>query len=119
MINKDLIELQKGLKSTAVIIKNEDLENLDSKIVINANYTDGNLLKTLKEDMAKDINYLVIEQIDKLDADKQDTYYQIVKDRELFGNELPKDTIIVFTVESKETLKNITQELYNLCVVAF
>ena len=23
------------------------------------------------------------------------------------------------TVESKETLKNITQELYNLCVVAF
>ena len=35
------------------------------------------------------------------------------------GYKLPEDIIIVLTVKSGETLKNISQDIYNLCVVAF
>ena len=44
---------------------------------------------------------------------------QIIKDREFGGYKLPEEMIIVLTVESKENLKNISQNLYNLCVIAF
>ena len=62
---------------------------------------------------------LVIEEVDKLEIDKQDKFYQIVKDREFNGILLPEDVVIVLTVENKDKLKNISSELYNLCVVAF
>ena len=46
-------------------------------------------------------------------------FYQIVKDREFFGYKLPKEMIIVLTVKNKEGLKNISQKLYNFCIVTF
>ena len=35
MMNIDLIELQKGCEATCVVIQNEDIQKLDSKILIN------------------------------------------------------------------------------------
>ena len=122
MMNIDLIELQKGCKATCVVIQNEDIEKLDSKILINSNCEDNELLKIFKEKISKADNkydYLVVEEIDKLETDKQNRIYQIVKDREHNGISLPEDVIIALTVENKEGLNNISSELYHLCVVAF
>ena len=122
MMNIDLIELQKGCKATCAVIQNEDIEKLDSKILINSNCEDNELLKIFKEKISKvdeKFEFIVIEEIDKLEADKQDKFYQIVKDREFNGIVLPEDVVIVLTVENKDRLKNISSELYHLCVVAF
>ena len=122
MMNIDLIELQKGCKATCAVIQNEDIEKLNSKILINSNCKDNELLKIFKEKISKadeKFEFLVIEEIDKLELDKQDKFYQIVKDREFNGILLPEDVVIVLTVENKDRLKNISSELHNLCVVAF
>ena len=122
MINKDLIELQKGCKATCVVIQNEDIQKLDSMVLISSNCEDNELLKIFKEKISKTderFEFLVIEKIDKLELDKQDRFYQIVKDREFNGILLPEDVVIVLTVENKDKLKNISSDLYNLCVVAF
>lgn len=122
MMNIDLIELQKGCKATCAVIQNEDIEKLDSKVLISSNCEDNELLKIFKEEISKaneKFEFLVIEKIDKLELDKQDRFYQIVKDREFNGILLPEDVIIVLTVENKDKLKNISSELYNLCAVAF
>ena len=122
MINKELIELQKGCKATCVVIQNEDIQKLDSKVLISSNCEDNELLKIFKEKISKTderFEFLVIEKIDKLELDKQDRFYQIVKDREFNGILLPEDVVIVLTVENKDKLKNISSELHNLCVVAF
>lgn len=122
MMNIDLIELQKGCEATCVVIQNEDIQKLDSKILINSNCEDNELLKIFKEKISKadeKFEFIVIEEIDKLEADKQDKFYQIVKDREFNGIVLPENVIIVLTVENKDKLKNISSELHNLCVVAF
>lgn len=120
MINKELIELQKGCKATCVVIPNEEIKALDSKIIINANSSDSELLMTFKEISNKEeLSYFIIDGIDQLNEDTQNKYYQIVKDREFNGYRLPEDIIIVLTVKDKQGLKNISQELYNFCVVAF
>lgn len=122
MINKELIELQKGCKATCVVIQNEDIQKLDSMVLISSNCEDNELLKIFKEKISKTdegFEFLVIEKIDKIELDKQDRFYQIVKDREFNGILLPEDVVIVLTVENKDKLKNISSDLYNLCVVAF
>ena len=122
MINKELIELQKGCKATCVVIQNEDIQKLDSKVLISSNCEDNELLKIFKEKISKTderFEFLVIEKIDEIELDKQDRFYQIVKDREFNGILLPEDVVIVLTVENKDKLKNISSELHNLCVVAF
>ena len=121
MIDKELIELQKECHATCVVIPNEDCKELDSKIIIDSNVNDNELLTTFKENISnkEELNYFIISEIDKLNESLQDKYYQIVKDREFYGYKLPKDMIIVLTVKDREGLKNISQELYNLCVVAF
>lgn len=122
MINKELIELQKGCEATCVIILNEDIEKLESKILINSNCRDDELLKIFKEKVAKTdekFEYLVIEDIDKIEKEKQDKFYQIVKDREYLGVILSKDVIVILTVNNEDGLKNMSNELYHLSVVAF
>ena len=120
MINKELIELQKGNIATCAVILNEDLKELDSKLAINSSFNDNELLTTFKDISSKeDLNYFVINDIDKLDENSQNKYYQIVKDREFYGHRLPKDMVIVLTVNDREGLKKISQELYHFCVVAF
>lgn len=121
MVNKELVELQKGCKATCAVILNEDCNELDKKIIIDSNSSDNELLTIFKENISNEneLDYFIITEIDKLDTDKQNKYYQIVKDREFFGVQLPENMIIVLTVKDKEGLKNISRELYNLCVVAF
>lgn len=121
MINKELIELQKGCLATCVVIQNEDCKELDSKIIVNAESNYNELLTIFKENSnnKQEINYFVISRIDKLNESLQNKYYQIVKDREFYGYKLPKDIIIVLTVKDREGLKNISKELYNFCVIAF
>ena len=94
---------------------------LDKKIIVDSNCNDNELLAIFKENKSnqEELDYFIITEIDKLNADIQNKYYQIVKDREFFGVELPEDMVIVLTVNDKEGLKNISRELYNLCVVAF
>ena len=41
MINKELIEVQKGCGATCVVIQNEDCRELDSKIIVNADSNDS------------------------------------------------------------------------------
>lgn len=121
MINKELIELQKGCKATCVVILNEECKELDTKIIVNSNCSDSELLKVFKENISnnEELKYFVISEIDRLEEEAQDKFYQIVKDREFLGYKLPEDTIIVLTVKNKEGLKNISQKLYNLCIVTF
>ena len=94
MINKELIELQKGNIATCVVILNEDCKELNSKLVIESNSNDNELLTTFKDILAKeDLNYFIINDIDKLDESSQNKFYQIVKDREFYGWKLPKEVI--------------------------
>lgn len=121
MINKELIELQKGCKATCVVVQNEDCQELDLKIIVDSNISEGDLFKIFKEQISNNqkLEYFIISEIDNASDDIQYRYYQIIKDREFYGYKLPEDIIIVLTVKDKSTLKNIMQELYNLCVVAF
>lgn len=121
MINKELIELQKGCTATCVVIQNEDCKELDSKIIVNADSNDSELLTIFKEKISnkEELNYFIIAEIDKLNESTQNKYYQIVKDREFYGYKLPEDMIVVLTVKDREGLKNISKELYNFCVIAF
>lgn len=121
MINKELIELQKGCEATCVVILNEDCINLDSKIMINASSNDSELLTTFKNkiDNNEELDYFIITGIDELNVDMQNKYYQIIKDRELYGYKLPKDVVIILTIKDREGLNQISQELYHFCVVAF
>ncbi len=121
MINKELIELQKGCEATCVVIQNEDWKELDSKIIVNAHSSDSELLTIFKEKISnkEELDYFIITEIDKLNENLQEKYYQIVKDREFGGYKLPPNMIIVLTVKDREGLKKISQELYHFCVVAF
>ncbi len=121
MINKELIELQKGCVATCVVIQSEDCKQLDSKIIVNADSNDSELLTTFKENISnkEEQDYFIISEIDKLNESLQNKYYQIVKDREFHGYKLPKDMVIVLTVKDREGLKKISQELYHFCIVAF
>ena len=115
MMNKELIELQKGCEATGVIIQNDDIEKLEEKVLIHADCRDDELLQTFQEKLSKVEETLIYFVIEEVDA----RFYQIVKDREFCGYTIPKDVIIVLTVRNKESLKNISQELYHLCIVAF
>ena len=122
MIDKELVELQKGCNATCIIIETADIKELDSSVIISSNCEDVELYKTFKEKVSKVDNKfdcLIIEDIDKLETYKQDRIYQIVKDREFDGISIPEDVIIALTVENKEGLKKISPELYHICVVAF
>ena len=49
MINKELLELQKGCTATCVVIQNEDCKELDSKIIVNSNCSEIELIKTIQK----------------------------------------------------------------------
>jgi len=121
MIDKELMELQKGIEATCVVISNEDCKELDYKFIINAKSSYNELVNIFKNNISEneELNYCVIEGIDEISEEEQNAYYHIVKDREINGYKLPNETIIVLTVKDKNTLKNISRELYNLCVIVF
>ena len=121
MINKELIEVQKGCGATCVVIQNEDCRELDSKIIVNADSNDSELFTTFKENISnKDVfNYFFFCEFYFLIDNLKDKYYHFVKDRDFSGYKLAQNMIIVLTVKDREGLKKISQELYHFCVVAF
>jgi len=121
MIDKELMKLQKGIEATCVVILNEDCKELDSKFIIKAKSSYNELVNIFKDNILRkeELNYCVIEGIDEILEEEQNIYYHIVKDREINGYKLPNEMIIVLTVKDKNTLKNISKELYDFCVVIF
>lgn len=128
-MNKELIELQRNSKATAVVILNEEYKSLNNSVVMKANVKDeilfnsktGNpVFKQKLNEKAKsgEISYLVIYGIDEISEDMQERFLGIVKDREFDGYYLPENCIVVFTVKNKASYKKISKELYHFCVIA-
>ena len=118
MIDKELIELQRNCEATCVVIPNESINELENKMVINAKTVSDSWVEELRA-REQELKYLVVQDIDDIDKNMQEKYYHLVKDREIKKYTLPKDIIIVVTVDGKETIKNISDELYHFCTVAF
>lgn len=129
-MNKELIELQRGCFATCIVIKEENYKELEQGILMDANISDAYLFasplgKTLFTEKLEEkanngkLTYFIIRGITKLSFEMQNRYVTLVKDREFHGYKLPDNVILVFTVASKEDLKNISKELYHFCVVAF
>lgn len=128
MIDIDLIEAQKGIKSIGVIVCNSDIQKLNNSYSIDAGLSDLDLFgvnlgqPVFKKGIEKvskenEFSYLIISNIDKVNEDKQNRFIGLVKDREFMGYNLPDNVIIVFTVESENDIKNISAELYHFCEV--
>ncbi len=126
-MNLDLIELQRNSKATCVVVENENCKKLKNAISMKADVSDKFLFggkeppfKAKLETTSKKgkIAYFVITNIDEVSLDVQNRFAPLVKDREFEGYNLPDNVIIVFTVKGKETLKNISPQLWNFCVVA-
>ena len=127
-MNKDLIELQKNCPATCVVVLDKDYKSLENSVVMKANVSDKFLYATilgypafaekLEDNIKKAYSYFVISGIDKVSYEQQNRFVGLVKDREFMGYTLPKNCIVVFTVENKENLKKISKELYHFCVVA-
>jgi hypothetical protein len=126
-MNKTLIELQKNCPATAIVIKDEDLQQLQNAVIMPAKIHDSRLLfgsngKPIFKDKLDEMSqldgivFLVIEHIDEVCEKEQNKFVPLVKDREMSGYVLPKNTIIVFTTNSN--LKNISPELFHFCIVA-
>ena len=121
LINKDLIELQKGCSATCAVIKTSDYKELENSIVVDANITYNELIRTIKEKISliSDLEYFIIKGIDNIEFKAQEKFINIIKDRSDFNVKIPNDVIIVLTVENEKSLTKILKELYHFCTVAF
>ena len=128
-MNKELIELQRGSKATCVVVKNSDLNKLGNAVHMDSRINDswlfgakmGNPIIKEKVDIVSkngEIGYFVVTNFDSLSVDEQNKYVPIIKDRELLGYTLPDNIIIVLSIENKESLRNISSEIYHFCVVS-
>jgi len=129
-MNKELIELQRGCGATCVVILEEHYKELGQILIIDANIGDeylfarplGNPIFREKLDTISsngNLTYFVIRGISEINEELQNRYVGLVKDRDFNGYKLPGNIILVFTVKTREELKNISKELYHFCVVAF
>lgn len=128
-MNLDLIELQRGCPATAVIINNDEYKNLNNSLSMSANLLNDSMFispdgspifkeKLEKISKGKDISYFIIKDIETVREELQLTFAGLVKDREIFGYNIPSNVIIVFTVKNKLNLTKISRELAHFCVVA-
>ena len=125
---KELIDLQRNSKATCAIIKTEDIQELSPSLTMKANVSDKFLLTgdkppfadkiEIKSNLSK-ICYFVITGIEEISIEQQNRYVGLVKDREMNGYYLPDNCIVVFTVKDRQSLKNVSPELYHFAVVAF
>lgn len=125
---KDLIDLQRNSKATCVIVRDDEYSKLPSVVSMKASVSDKFLLTGDKPPFAdkvdlksksSEICYFIITSIDEISIEQQNRYVALVKDRELNGYYLPDNCIIVFTVKDRQSLKNVSPELYHFAVVAF
>lgn len=128
-MNKDLILLQKNCPATAVIVLDEQCGQLKKSVVMKATVSDNFLFakpfglppfaEKIEKNIREDVSYFVIKNIDHANGSQQQRFVGLVKDREFFGYTLPKNCIVVFTVDSAEGVKKILPQLYHFCVAAF
>lgn len=124
---KELIDLQRNSAGTCAVILTDEHRKLKPSVAMSANVSDKFLnasippfAKTLDNASLKnDICYFVITDIDQVSTQQQERFVSIVKDREYNGYYLPKNCIVVFTVNSKLNLPKISPMLYHFMVVAF
>lgn len=127
-MNKELIELQRGVSATCVIILDEFYKDLGQTVFMDANMKDVHLygkslgsplFKEQIEKIAKNgqTTYFVIRKIDQITKEEQDRYIDLVKNREFHGYKIPDNVIIVFTIENFQNRKKISENLYHFCVV--
>lgn len=128
-MDKFIVELQKNCAATAVVVVGDEYKELKNYILINACnnknllFATNGVVEMCKEKLNKissnnDICYLVIQGVDKLEKKYQRDFAEIVKDRRLSNYILPKNCIIVFTIENKLTLRYVDGELYKFLVIA-
>ena len=126
MLNINLLRIQRGVKANAVIVLNEDIEELKPNYNIESSVEDRELYgidngkPIFEEDIGKiavnnEIGYLIISDIDKEEKEKQNRVIGLVKDREIMGYKLPDNIILVFTVENENDIRKISGELYRFC----
>ena len=127
-MNRDIIELQKGVKATAVLIEDNDLLQINNSIVLTPTSTDLKLFqsKTIKNMIEnklilkskEDICYLAIRNISSLSSALQGEIEGLIKDRVLSGIELPSNCVIILTIKDKSEINGISQGLYRFLVEA-
>ena len=127
-MDKDIIDLQMGVRSTCAVIETKDSSRIAPSIQINASISDKSLFglelpvfanKVEGRSKKSEVFYFVIKDIDKVDEEKQLRFVGLVKDREMNNYYLPDNCIIILTVENKENIKKISPELKNFIVKAF
>ena len=122
-MNKDLIDLQRNSKAVCVIVKTDEYKSLSPIVSMEAGVSDSFLNevpfanKLNNKRKGHEICYFVIKNIDKIDKPQQDRFIGLVKDREYNGYNLPRNCIIVFTVENEKSLKDVSSEIYRFAVI--
>ena len=128
-MNKDLIELQKNVNSTAVVVFGEEFRELNGVVMMNAGVSNKFLygtpfgepaFKEMLEQKSKkfDICYFVLKDIDLIDESMQDRFEGIIKDREFAGYTLPENCIILLSVKDRNSLRKISSRLFKFCIIA-
>ena len=120
-MNKILIEMQRGLKATAVIIEDKNRSELDNALIldakkINIDTDKETALKIEVKSKLSSISYLIIRGIDCVSEERQLNWLSLVKDRMICNHYLPENTIIVFTIAKEKNLIKISNELYRFCM---
>ena len=120
-MNKILIEMQRGLKATAVIIEDKNRSELDNALIldakkINIDTDKETALKIEVKSKLSSISYLIIRGIDCVSEDRQLNWLSLVKDRMICNHYLPENVIIVFTISNQKNLVKINHELYKFCM---
>ncbi len=129
-MNKELIELQQGVNSTCVIILDEFYRDLGQTVFMDAKIKDPYLIGTpfgeplFQKQLDRvssngSITYFVIRLIDQIKKEEQNRFINLIKNREFHGYTLPENVIVVFTIQSRENIKNISEDLYHFSVAAF
>ena len=124
---KDLVERQRNCRATCVLIETKDIKELSPIVKMKASVSDAFLYTGKRPPFADKIDkissseicYFVITGIDEISKEAQERYVGLVKDREFRGYNLPKNCIVVFTIRGRESIKDISPELYHFSVVAF
>ena len=126
-MNKELIDLERNSNATCVIVETGEYRSLTPAGVIDADTPEKYLPAGKKPffadlvDIKCKINdncYFTIVDIDRASTEEQNRFVSLVKDRELYGYNLPSNCTIVLTVRNKNLLKNISPDLYHFSVVA-
>ena len=129
MLNKNIVEIQKGCKSTCVIILQEDVNKFENSYRVVVDTSESNMLvgdfnrKNLEENLEKiakdgEIAYLIVEEIDKVDTKKQEKYVDVIKDREFRGYRLPDNVIICLSLTDRNNLEKISPEIMKFSKIA-